>query len=59
MILVDWREGAAAFYTTSKDNAIKTGKKVGSFIKTSGIDPNNIYCIGHSLGAHVNQKYFE
>lgn len=51
MILVDWKDGAAApDYPKARDNVRVVGKKVNDFIRATRIDPKTIYCVGHSLG---------
>lgn len=59
VIFVDWSDGAYSIYKTSKNNAIKTGKKVADFVNSTGISPMDVHCIGHSLGAHVTFKYLK
>ena len=54
MILIDWEAGAVApNYLKAVDNAKNVGRQVGQFIQSANIDPMNVHCIGHSLGAHV------
>ncbi|CAD7079344.1 unnamed protein product [Hermetia illucens] len=58
VIVVDWGAGAGSLnYVTAKNNVPDAGKKVAAFINflnAHGASSNNIYLIGHSLGAHVS-----
>jgi pancreatic triacylglycerol lipase len=51
---VDWGSAAAGLdYVTAAANAKTTGEKLAVFIKDINLDPLNVHCIGHSLGAHA------
>lgn len=54
VIAVDWAKSAGGLdYTDPVEKVPDIGKKVAQFIIGTDIDPLNIHCIGHSLGAHV------
>jgi pimeloyl-ACP methyl ester carboxylesterase len=58
-MIVDWELGAQGpnYFEAVKNvqNCAKDGIK---FLQITQLNPKNIHCIGHSLGAHVNLKYF-
>ncbi|CAD7080186.1 unnamed protein product [Hermetia illucens] len=58
VIVMDWSEAADDLnYILSSYRTEPAGKKLANFIKflvkNAGLDTNNTYLIGHSLGAHV------
>ncbi|CAD7080185.1 unnamed protein product [Hermetia illucens] len=58
VIVMDWSEAADDLnYILSSFRTEPAGKKLANFIKflvkNAGLDTNNTYLIGHSLGAHV------
>jgi pancreatic triacylglycerol lipase len=54
VFIVDWGDGAMnKDYLTAVFNMRITAQRLADFIKNSGIDPLNVHCIGHSLGAHA------
>ncbi len=66
IIVVDWEEGAkptlsGAIYFKAAENTKIVGKKTADLLADLKIDPLNVHCIGHSLGAHckllINLKF--
>jgi len=57
VIVVDWARARSVDYATSVMAVAATGKKVAkmiNFLKDNhGLNLNDVYVIGHSLGAHV------
>jgi hypothetical protein len=55
--MVDWSDGAdtGINYFKAVDNVRIVGLQIGQFIRFVGINPKNVYCIGHSLG--INHHY--
>ncbi|XP_031553932.1 inactive pancreatic lipase-related protein 1-like [Actinia tenebrosa] len=57
IIIVEWEEGAAEFYTQAAGNTRLVGAQVAEMIKfinhQTGNSPASFYVIGFSLGAHV------
>ncbi|KAH8312590.1 hypothetical protein KR044_011579, partial [Drosophila immigrans] len=57
VIVVDWARARSVDYASSVVAVPKVGKKVAAMINflvsDFGLDLNNLYVIGHSLGAHV------
>jgi pancreatic lipase-related protein 1 len=54
LIVVDWQKGAASpNYSSASSNTRVTAEKIAKFLNESNIDQTQVYCIGHSLGAHV------
>ncbi|EDV92797.1 pancreatic triacylglycerol lipase [Drosophila grimshawi] len=57
VIIVDWARARSVDYASSVVAVPKVGKKVASMVNflvsNSGMSLNDLYVIGHSLGAHV------
>lgn len=53
VILVDWEGPALKMYMESAANTRLVGKIIAGRILKSGIDPNLVHIIGHSLGAQT------
>ena len=59
--MVDWSEGAIVSndgvttydYQFAAQNIETVGKDILTFIRNNRMALANIYCLGHSLGAHV------
>ncbi len=53
-VFVDWSLAAAGpNYFQAVANVKPVASDIASFIRDQNIDPMNVHCIGHSLGAHV------
>ena len=55
IIFVDWSHKASGDYFIVVENVNKIGKEIAKFINKSGIHPNKIHCIGHSLGKNKSR----
>lgn len=54
IIVVDWSKGAPMpWYLDAVDNTRVVGLKTAEFILANNLNPKNVHCIGHSLGAHT------
>ena len=54
MIVVDWYEGAKdEDYDKAAKNIRTAAKGISDFITKNNLDLSLVYCVGHSLGAHV------
>lgn len=63
--MVDWSEVSGdqnlvfgVDYTTAISNTKVTAQGVVDFIKKNSLTLANVYCVGHSLGAHVKLSLF-
>jgi len=55
-VLVDWSKYSTGLYSTSFMEAEKIGALFAHsllLLKYAGLDTNNIYIVGHSLGSHI------
>lgn len=55
-MLVDWTIGAQGpitNYDVAAHNTKIVANQLANFIISSNLNASNVYCIGHSLGAHV------
>ncbi|MCC3527801.1 MAG: hypothetical protein JGK21_05345, partial [Microcoleus sp. PH2017_22_RUC_O_B] len=54
IIVVDWEKIAGnVLYFPSAGKTQEVGNQLASYLRNSGVDPNQTTLIGHSLGAHV------
>ena len=44
-------------YLNAAKNVVLVGQRIASFIKTAGINPANVHCIGHSLGTLIISQF--
>jgi Ca2+-binding RTX toxin-like protein len=55
IILVDWEKDAGnLLYFPSADKTRDVGNQLATYLRNSGVDPNNTTLIGHSLGAQIS-----
>ena len=58
VIMVVWREGAddtrgfIESYPKAAANTLTVGKTIADFIRNNKLNPENVICIGHSLGKY-------
>jgi hypothetical protein len=60
VIVVEWTAqaiGPLTKYPIALQNSKTLGTKLANFIMTNNISAPSVYCIGHSLGAHVYPNY--
>lgn len=55
IILLDWEKDAGnLLYFPSADKTRDVGNQLATYLRNSGVDPNNTTLIGHSLGAQIS-----
>ncbi|KAJ8935336.1 hypothetical protein NQ318_016629 [Aromia moschata] len=53
IIYVNWSKAGNKAYHVSSANILPVGRFIAQFLNASGIPPQNIHLVGHSLGSHL------